>query len=179
MPCRILCHVLAWLVIVGLSACERERRPYQDLTSAAARPNNEPLTSLHAGGAPPTGGGPNPYQQNAWAVGEGKRLFTVFNCTGCHAHGGGAIGPPLMDDEWIYGFAPADIYRTILEGRPNGMPAFRGRIPEYQVWQLVAYVEAMSGQVPLDATSGRSDQMQLRNPETLTPYQSRRQTGHK
>ena len=37
----------------------------------------------------------------AWHVSEGKRLYDGFNCTGCHAYGGGDIGPPLMDDQWI------------------------------------------------------------------------------
>ena len=30
-------------------------------------------------------------------------------------------------------------------GPPNGMPAFGGRIPDEQVWQIVAYVRSMSG----------------------------------
>ena len=38
---------------------------------------------------------------------------------------------------------PASLYSTIVGGRPNGMPAWRGKIPDYQVWQLVTYVEAM------------------------------------
>ena len=58
------------------------------------------------------------------------------------------MGPPLMDDEWIYGSEPENIFATIVEGRPNGMPSFRGRIPDYQVWQLVAYVRSMSGLCP-------------------------------
>ena len=37
---------------------------------------------------------------------QGKRLFSWYNCIGCHANGGGGIGPPLMDDEWIYGSRP-------------------------------------------------------------------------
>jgi hypothetical protein len=37
----------------------------------------------------------------------------------------------------------------------------------------------MSGQSPIDASSGRSDHMQSRRPENLTPYQGRVQTGHK
>ena len=35
----------------------------------------------------------------------------------------------------------------IVEGRPNGMPSFRGKIPDQQIWQLAAYVRAMSGNV--------------------------------
>jgi cytochrome c oxidase cbb3-type subunit 3 len=84
-----------------------------------------------------------------------------------------------MDDEWIYGFEPANIYFTIVEGRPNGMPSFRNKIPDFQVWQLVAYVQSMSGQTPIDASPGRSDRMRSHLPEIITPYQGRRQTGHK
>ena len=32
-------------------------------------------------------------------MGEGKRLFAAYNCNGCHAQGGGGIGPPLMDSK--------------------------------------------------------------------------------
>ena len=121
----------------------------------------------------------SPYQANAWGLSEGKRYFTHYNCTGCHANGGGGIGPALMDDEWIYGYEPDIVYATIVQGRPNGMPAFGGRIPDQQVWQLVAYVLSMSGQSPIDAAPGRSDHMQVHTPELVTPYQGRRQTGHK
>ena len=71
-----------------------------------------------------------------------------------------------MDDKWIYGGASANIFNTIIEGRPNGMPAFAGKIPPYQVWQLVAYVRSLSGLVPQDATSARSDHMQAKTPGT-------------
>ncbi len=59
---------------------------------------------------------------------------------GCHANGGGGIGPPLIKENWIYGGEPANLFDTIVKGRPNGMPAWGGRIPEYQIWQLVGYV---------------------------------------
>ena len=66
------------------------------------------------------------------------------------------MGPPLMDQDWIYGSAPANIVATILEGRPNGMPSFRGKIPDNQVWQLAAYVRSMSGQLAKDVSPGRA-----------------------
>ena len=31
-----------------------------------------------------------------------------------------------MDDKWIYGYEPEQIFATISQGRPNGMPAFGG-----------------------------------------------------
>ena len=102
----------------------------------------------------------NPYQGNAFAISEGKRLYNWFNCSGCHFQGGGGIGPALMDDEWIYGKEPAQIYDTILRGRPNGMPSWAGKIPEYQIWQIVEYVQSLAGLEPTAATPARSDTLE-------------------
>ena len=181
MSAQFRLRIGALLVAAGLAAtsCEREDREFRDSAAAYARDGVETQTTLFAGPPPSPSGTASPYQENAWGISEGKRLFTAYNCTGCHAHGGGAIGPALMDDEWIYGYEPASIYSTIVEGRPNGMPSFGNKIPVQQVWQLVAYVQSMSGQVPIDALPGRSDHMRPHVPETITPYQGRRQTGHK
>lgn len=176
---RYVVPVSAFVIAIALAGCERETRPFRDLPVAAARTQSETQSSLHAGAPLPPIGTLSPYQENAWGQGEGKRLFSQFNCAGCHAHGGGGIGPALMDDEWIYGFDAANIFYTIVEGRPNGMPSFRNKIPDQQVWQLVAYVQSMSGQTPIDASPGRSDHMRTHTPEIITPYQGRRQTGHK
>jgi cytochrome c oxidase cbb3-type subunit 3 len=164
---------------LAAAACEREARPFRDLPVASSRAQNETQTTLFAGAPQAPGLMESPYQGNAWGISEGKRLFTAYNCSGCHANGGGAIGPALMDDEWIYGFEPYDIFSAIVEGRPDGMPSFRNKIPDYQVWQLVAYVQSMSGQTPIDAASGRSDHLRPRLPESISPYQGRTQTGHK
>jgi cytochrome c oxidase cbb3-type subunit 3 len=43
---------------------------------------------------------------SAYEVAQGKLFYRWFNCAGCHAQGGGAIGPALMDDKWIYGKDP-------------------------------------------------------------------------
>ena len=102
---------------------------------------------------------------------EGKRLFTWMNCSGCHAQGGGGMGPPLMDDRWIYGSQPEQIFATIVEGRPNGMPSFRGKLPDHQVWQIVAYVRSLSGNVSRDAAPTRDDHMSAKQQEQSTPVQ--------
>jgi cytochrome c oxidase cbb3-type subunit 3 len=103
----------------------------------------------------------NPYENNAYAISEGQRLFGWYNCAGCHANGGGGMGPPLMDDEWIYGSAPENIYATIVQGRPNGMPSFAGRIPATQIWQLVTYVRTLSALTPAPARNSRADNMMM------------------
>jgi len=114
------------------------------------------------------------YQNNAYALAEGKRLFRAFNCNGCHANGGGGIGPPLMDDTWIYGSSPDDIFTTLSAGRPNGMPAFGEKLPAYQIWQLVAYVRSMSGLAGSSAAPGRDDHLNAGPPENSRPQETPR-----
>lgn len=107
----------------------------------------------------------NVYAENAWAMAQGKRLYIWFNCNGCHGHGGGGMGPALMDETWIYGHELEEIFATIVQGRPNGMPSFKDRIPEYMVWQIAAYVRSISGLARKDAAPARSDHIQVKPPE--------------
>ena len=132
-------------------ACHRERRPLS-VTANQARHVIEPEIA-------------NPYEKNAYAISQGQQLFEQYNCSGCHFHGGGGIGPPLMDEEWIYGSSPAKIHQSISEGRPNGMPAFGRRIPDFQIWQLTTYVRSVGGLEPQPTTSPRSEEMQARRAE--------------
>jgi cytochrome c oxidase cbb3-type subunit 3 len=150
------------LLCLSLAAagCDREKRPFTEPAD----------TTIEKA---------DPYRDNAFGISEGKRLFSQYNCSGCHANGGGGIGPALMDDEWRYGFEARDIFATISGGRPNGMPAFKDKVTEDQIWQLTAYVLSMSGQARLDVLPGRSDHLRSRTAENLTPAAERRQTGHK
>jgi len=153
------------LALLGLAACERERRDFEQPPSAAKIASGVRLSDVVPGG--PTNATPpqNPLEQNAFAVAEGKRLFHWMNCNGCHSEGGGGMGPALIDDVWIYGSEPANIVATIVQGRPNGMPSFAGRLNDQQVWQLAAYVRSMSGQVRKDVAPSRDDQINSRPAE--------------
>jgi cytochrome c oxidase cbb3-type subunit 3 len=147
---------------VLLAGCQREDR-HLGRPDPGAAAINEPIrvSALQPGDVKPgLEAMQGPYEGNAYAIAEGQRLFSQMNCVGCHFHGGGGIGPPLMDDFWLYGNQPAQVYQTIMEGRPNGMPSFGGKIPPQQVWQLVAYVRSMSGMQPMDAVSSRDDHIQ-------------------
>jgi hypothetical protein len=53
------------------------------------------------------------------------------------------MGPSLRDQVWIYGNRDDQIYDTIAQGRANGMPAWGSKIPEEQIWELVAYIKSM------------------------------------
>src|SRR3954469_3401754 len=159
-----------------IAGCNREKRTYQDQSpSVEMAPDHVAQSDLHPGPFPPPTSVNNKYEESAYAVSEGQRLFGQYNCSGCHFHGGGGIGPPLMDADWIYGSDPQNIRATILEGRPNGMPSFRGKIPDAQVWEIVAYVRSLSGLLPKDISPGRSDHMSL----GVTPQQTHAQPPKK
>ncbi len=156
---------LAVLLAFGMVACKREQRRFRETPPAATASNSIVMSALQPGPAVVETGIRNPYEDNAYAVSEGKRLFDQMNCSGCHSHGGGGIGPPLTDDEWIYGSDPQNIFSTIVEGRPNGMPSFRGKIPNYQVWELVAYVRALGGLQGKAVRTTRDDHMMYKESE--------------
>jgi cytochrome c oxidase cbb3-type subunit 3 len=87
----------------------------------------------------------NPYEGNAARIAEGSKLFIAYNCMDCHgADGAGAMGPSLQDGRWHFGGTSGTIFQSIYEGRPEGMPAWGGRIADDQIWRLVAYVQTLS-----------------------------------
>jgi cytochrome c oxidase cbb3-type subunit 3 len=180
MTSSLLCYrlretLLIATVVAAMSAamhgCEREERRFDNAAPSAPVYAAVSLDTLQPGVPRPVRTVANPAEKNAYDLSEGKRLFGQWNCSGCHSHGGGGMGPPLMDDEWIYGSAPENIVATIVEGRPNGMPSFRGRITNQQLWQLAAYVRSLSGLTPKAPSPGRDDDMQYKVDEQRTPAQ--------
>ncbi|HEX8775636.1 MAG TPA: c-type cytochrome [Pyrinomonadaceae bacterium] len=161
------CLLLALATVLAAS-CKREERGFRVQPPSANRINTKRMSDLQPGVPSSPVPVKNEYEENGPAMSDGKRLYEWFNCVGCHAHGGGGIGPPLIDDQWIYGSEPDQIFATIVEGRPNGMPSFRGKIPDYQVWQLAAYVRSLSGQASKTAANGRDDHMSTKKPEQQT-----------
>jgi cytochrome c oxidase cbb3-type subunit III len=160
-------------VLLLLTACEREERrfdPPPSATPGAARrvTQLQPGPPVQTIGVPSPSSQRGPYEENAYGVAQGKTLYNQFNCSGCHSQGGGGMGPPLMDDQWIYGSTPEKIFESIVQGRPNGMPAFGNKIVADQVWQIVAYVRSMSGLLRKDVAPGRSDDMYVRSQEQAT-----------
>jgi cytochrome c oxidase subunit I+III len=51
-----------------------------------------------------------------------------------------------MDDQWIYGGHPGNVFESIARARPNGMPAYGGMLSENHIWMLVAYVPSLGEQ---------------------------------
>ncbi|MFL5490986.1 MAG: c-type cytochrome, partial [Gemmatimonadales bacterium] len=101
------------LLGVMLVACQREERNFQGMPpSATSTMPAARQTGLQPGPPVRSGSMNGPYEQNAYGVSQGKTLYNSFNCSGCHFQGGGGIGPPLMDDEWVYGSRPENIFET-------------------------------------------------------------------
>jgi cytochrome c oxidase cbb3-type subunit III len=142
-----------------LAGCDREDRRFRDAPPGGSPTAVVRQSTLQPGPRIITSHVDNEYEENAYALSQGQRLYGWYNCAGCHANGGGGMGPPLMDEQWVYGSEPEQVYATIMEGRPNGMPSWAGRIPESQVWQIVAYVRSMSGLTPQNVRSARADHM--------------------
>jgi len=84
------------------------------------------------------------YADDPEQIALGRQMYVAFNCVGCHFNGGGGMGPPLMDDQWIYGGSVENIAASIIQGRPNGMPSFRAIVIGNSVWPLAAYVHSLS-----------------------------------
>ena len=149
--------VLLVLVLVAMiSGCEREERHFRAErqnagpdASLVRQSINQPGMAL-GGYVKPPADNVSMYDDNAFAVNEGKRLYRWYNCNGCHANGGGSMGPPLMDDKWIYGSEPA---------------------------QIVAYVRAMGGGVRTDVAPSRSDSLYPGKPENFRSPQPAIQKG--
>jgi cytochrome c oxidase cbb3-type subunit 3 len=158
---------IAIAIVLGslaLTSCQRERRELRPApVRLALYDTGATQSDIQPGGPKPAPLVANPSYGSAYDISEGQRLYNWYNCVGCHANGGGAIGPPLIKQVWIYGGEPAQIFDTIVKGRPNGMPTWGGRIPEYQIWQLVAYVRSMNQLEPKSATPPRLDTVEQKS----------------
>ena len=166
----------ASLLLIGATAltfvaCDREERHSRAKPIGETVPAGESPDTIWPGDSapPPLDARARLYDNNAPAISRGQQLYTQMNCVGCHFHGGGGMGPPLMDDQWRYGGRIDQIAASIAEGRPNGMPAWRQKLTDDQIWQLAAYVRSLSGQPSKDAVGSRAEEMSSTTPATLTP----------
>ncbi len=149
-PCRLL---LPCVLVCLLSACEGGSTP----PSANNLPAPDDVAAVPLG--QPAGmtdtvvsalSTANPYADNPQAVSAGKALFIKMNCAGCHAYTAkGNMGPDLTDTYWRYGGLPIQIYKSIHDGRPQGMPAWGAALPPQEIWKLVAYIQSFGGSMPV------------------------------
>ena len=157
-------------LVALLCGCDREERETRGKPLGETVPASISPDTIFPGQSQPPPLDPRAaaYEGKAYAIAQGQQLFTMMNCVGCHANGGGGMGPALMDGKWRYGGRIDQIAASITGGRPNGMPAWRGKLTNQQIWQLAAYVRSLSGQVRKDAVGARADSMSSTPPQTQT-----------
>ena len=139
-------QLLLCTTLLGSTAlhCQTEKVPLDTHLLGASDAPSPVLSSIEAGPHRPHEPMKNPFAGNTHALEQGERLYNWFNCADCHgAIGGGSMGPPLADADWIYGGEPQQILDSVLRGRPNGMPAFGGALSRDTAWQLVVHVESL------------------------------------
>jgi cytochrome c oxidase cbb3-type subunit 3 len=136
---------------LALTACGPSHGGSTTANPTEPSPSEQALRAIPLGAPPgepasPAASVANPYEGDAVAVAQGKALFGAMNCVYCHGgQGAGLMGPPLDSTGWRYGGAPAQLYNSIHDGRPQGMPAWGARLPPDQIWKLVAYLESLGG----------------------------------
>lgn len=94
----------------------------------------------------------NPVHDNPQAIASGRQLFKAMNCADCHGYNaeGGTMAPSLTNGDWKFGGTPVQIFKSIYEGRPTGMPAWGKTLPPQTIWDIVAYIQSLGGTVPPD-----------------------------
>ncbi len=132
---KVAVALFAVLAALAMASCQKPQS-----AADGNLPDLAPIGPIPGSGtAPPAPG--NPYANNAVAMMQGRKLFVWYNCYSCHGgHGGGAIGPSLrglQDDP------PARLYDFIAQGRATGMPAWGLKIPQQQIWEIVAYIQSL------------------------------------
>lgn len=179
MSSRFRNSVAVIALVAILCGCDREERRPRGTPLGETLPEGASPDTIFPGQSKPPPLDPRAavYEGNAYAIAQGQQLFTWMNCVGCHSHGGGGMGVALTDSKWRYGGRIDQIASTIAEGRPNGMPSWRGKLTNEQIWQLAAYVRSLSGQVRKDSVAGRTDTMSSTPPQTQTVRQPVKPAG--
>ncbi|MEG9437904.1 cytochrome c [Edaphobacter sp. HDX4] len=155
---RILAALLSGLVITSFTGCRNASNSTS--VAAAAKATVASVTGPIPGEVHEIHYRTNPYSEDAVAQQDGRRLFDWYNCSGCHGgHAGGGMGPSLRDRVWLYGNRNDQIFDSIAHGRSNGMPAWGTKIPESQIWQLVAYIQTMGTPQEPDPPTEPADEM--------------------
>jgi len=83
------------------------------------------------------------YSGDKKAIKEGKDIY-ANTCAPCHnADATGGIGPNLTTATMKFGSTQKNIYTSIAEGRPNGMPAFLPQIGSEKISKVAAFLESL------------------------------------
>jgi len=90
---------------------------------------------------------PAPYTRKS--IAQGKQVYLI-HCVNCHDEDGRGLNrrdfnstapADLTDpDNFTHGASPEAIFASIRNGTKEDMPAFQGKIPDDQIWNIVNFV---------------------------------------
>jgi cbb3-type cytochrome c oxidase subunit III len=96
----------------------------------------------------------NPLPKDAESVEAGRKLYQR-HCAGCHGPGGkgdgslalsGGTPSDLTDDTWDHGSTDGEIFTVIRDGVSSDMLAYKDRLEDKQIWQLVNFIRSIGPQ---------------------------------
>jgi mono/diheme cytochrome c family protein len=75
-------------------------------------------------------------------VAAGQKLFTLSACRTCHGPTlTGGAAPNLVDQLWLHGGRPSEVFQTIVRGVPSkGMPTWGPALDATVITQIVAFI---------------------------------------
>ena len=93
----------------------------------------------------------NPETVNTESIEAGKKLYArhCASCHGPHGKGDGGMalsgGTPsdLTDEKWDYGSTDGDIFVAIRDGVSSDMLAYKEKLSEKQIWQVVNFIRSI------------------------------------
>lgn len=118
-----LCRALGCAALL-LFACGRTKADKQADTEQAAAPTGPTVQD----------------------VVEGRQLYLTYGCVGCHGvTGGGGMGKPILDDQWIFGSDDATLFKLIRGEVPKQtMPSAIGKaLTDEQINKVILYVRSV------------------------------------
>ena len=93
----------------------------------------------------------NPEPKTAESIEAGKGLYKRF-CASCHGPNGkgdggmalsGGTPSDLTDETWDYGSTDGEIFITIRDGVSSDMLAYKEKLNEKQIWQVVNFIRSI------------------------------------
>jgi cbb3-type cytochrome c oxidase subunit III len=93
----------------------------------------------------------NPVAYNAESIEAGKKLYQRY-CASCHGPQGkgdgsqalaGGTPSDLTDDTWDHGSTDGEIFVVIRDGVSSDMLAYKEKLTEQQMWQVVNYLRSI------------------------------------
>ena len=96
----------------------------------------------------------NPVPSDESSIGEGRKLY-LRHCASCHGQSGkgdgsmalaGGTPSNLVDETWDHGSSDGEIFVAIRDGVSSDMEAYKDKLTEKQIWQVVNFIRSLNPQ---------------------------------